>query len=414
MAGISGVQARVLVICFVGMVVSAPALYATFALLLEPTSRELGWGRSVITGAFLLATPLAAANYVLVGRLLDRFGPRRMLLPGFLLSGVGIALLSQLSGSLVQLFVLQTIVLLFSTITTGLSFGKVIAQHFTHNRGFALGLCLGGGGGFGMAVMPQLGAALLEQFGWRGTYVAVGVLAVVIGCTAAWLLPKDKTAAAVSAQPLEPAVGARQALLSKTFVVIALIGFLSCGAINGIGKHLAALTTDSGQTAAFAATVLSTYAISMMAGQFAIGALLDRIETPRIGVPIFLTVLTGVLFLHHGTSSTTILVGAMLLGAGAGSEYALLPYMLARFFGVATFGLIYGTIYAIILTAGGLGSFLMGGSFDLSGSYGNALAAFEIALVGAAVLVLLLPRYRRSTGEAGTDMSAPAAAGSSS
>ena len=179
---------------FIGMTVSAPALLSTTPLLLEPTSHEFGWGRAVLSMALLIASPLAAISYVVIGRLLDAFGARRILIPGYLLCGLSFMLMSRLSGSVPQLIALQILSTLCGTFVTGIAFGNIISRYFSANRGTLLGLCLGAGGGFGMTVMPLIGAALLEYGGWRLTYFGIGAIAIAIGLPAALALPRHQRA----------------------------------------------------------------------------------------------------------------------------------------------------------------------------------------------------------------------------
>jgi MFS family permease len=386
---------------FIGMTVSAPALLSTTPLLLEPTSHEFGWGRAVLSMALLIASPLAAISYVVIGRLLDAFGARRILIPGYLLCGLSFMLMSRLSGSVPQLIALQILSTLCGTFVTGIAFGNIISRYFSANRGTLLGLCLGAGGGFGMTVMPLIGAALLEYGGWRLTYFGIGAIAIAIGLPAALALPRHQRAGDVAAAPTEivvtSGVDGKVAIRSGAYILMLAATCFTCMVINGIGGHMAALMTDHGLSHTAAAAALSVYAGSMMAAQFGIGLLLDRVQTRRIILPVFAVVLAGVFALQYLTSAAGLFLGAALIGAGAGSEYGILPYFLTRLFGLRAFGLLYGAIYAIAAVGTGLGPFLMGKAFDLTGSYDLALTGFEAVILLSIVLMIFLPPYRYAT-----------------
>jgi len=76
-----------------------------------------------------------------------------------------------------------------------------------------------------------------------------------------------------------------------------------------------------------------------------------------------------------------------------GAEYSLLPYYIGRYFGVRAFGQLYGGIYAAASIAGGLGPFIMGRTFELTHSYGHALAALEVGIAIAILCVASLGKY---------------------
>lgn len=399
MAAFSEPKIRIGLAAFTGMTVSAPAIYSINPLLLAPMTAEFGWGRATISSAYLVSAPVMALLYVFVGPALDRFGVRRIVIPGFILFGAATALLSQLTGSLAQLLLLKILATATGTLVTGVAFGKVVSRHFTANRGVMLGFCLGAGGGLGMTVMPLIGAWILMAFDWRATYVGVALLTVLIGLAASLALPKDAPdGSAASPAARLPGVDARAALREPSFILLLVTTLLACMVLNGTLAHTAAIMTDSGLSPGEAAAALSIYAAAMVCGQFGIGFLLDRVTSPRLAIPVFFIVLAGVLCLHFGEGRTMLFLGAALVGAGAGSEYGLLPYMLTRFFGLRAFGTLYGLIYAVSAIGTGIGPFGMGLAFDLTQSYGRALLIFEAATLVIIALLWRLPPYAFTAG----------------
>lgn len=381
---------------FLGMAVSSPAILSINPLLLKPMVAEFGWGRATISSAYLVAAPVMAILYTIIGPALDRFGVRRMLLGGYVLFGAGTAMMALLDGSVLQLLVFKTIVTSFATIPTGVAFGKIISSHFTDRRGTMLGLCLGGGGGFGMMVLPLIAAQVLEQAGWRSTYVVAGLIAATVGLVAASLLPRDDPRSAQQAATPVATQGltAREAFRTSTFMLLIGGTFLSCMVLNGTVQHLSAMMTDAGMSTGESAFALSLYAAAMICGQFGIGIVLDRVSSPRIAIPILCMALLGIGLLYGGQGKVAAFAGAMCIGASAGSEYGLLPYMVSRYFGLRAFGQLYGLIYAAAALGTGFGPYAMGAAYDLTGSYDRALAFFAGALV---VVILLFWRLRRYT-----------------
>ncbi len=186
----------------------------------------------------------------------------------------------------------------------------------------------------------------------------------------------------------------RQPALWLIFVAI----FLSCFANNGLLVHLAPLLTDRGISLGVATAALSTVAIATSIGQFASGFLLDRINSPRVGIPFALSVLIGLLLIDHGSTSAAMLCGVAFFGLGIGSEYSLMPYYISRYFGLRGFGQLYGGIYAFASIAGGLGPFVMGRVFENTHSYQAALMVFEAGIVLTIVCIATLGRYIYAPG----------------
>jgi len=391
-----GVRVGVTIGCLIGMTVSqTPLLFSPFAIMLLPVSAQFGWGRGVMPAAQLAAAPVLTLLYPVVGRLLDLFGSRRVLVAGYLLSGLSVGALSQLNGSVTQLMVLYLAASVFTTLLAGIAFARVIAQIFQENRGIVLGLCLGVGGGIGAALMPPFTNFLLTHWGWRGGYVGIGLAPILVGLPAVlFLIPRTTTLS--SGRATAPASGLSAAVAMRKPELSLLLGatLFSGIAIAGVNLHMAAIATDRGLSGAASAAMVSVVATSMMAGQLTAGFFLDRIATPRVAVPLFSAILVGIMLVHVSATTPRLLVlGAMLDGFGAGSEYGLLPYFVTRFFGLRSFGLLYGAIYGASAIATGLGPYIMGRTFDLTGSYGSALFGFEAAMVATLVMLIYLPRY---------------------
>ena len=371
-----------------------PVLYCSFPQLLQPVSMQFGWGRSVMPLALLTLAPVQTLLYPFVGLALDKWGSRRILVIGFSLFGLSMTGLSQLTGSVAQMVALYVVAASWGTLVTGVSFGRVVARSFTANRGLMLGICLGVGGGLGAAMLPPITQVLLEYWGWRGAYVGLGLIPIIIGASAALCLPSELAAGRGEVSAFD---GANASVLAffRLPVFWSLIGatLSSCMVINGLGAHLAAIAADLGLSERAAALQLSIFALAMMAGQFGVGRFLDRYQSPKLALPVFIALLLGVIQIQFATTQVALTTGVILIGLGAGSEYGLLPYFITRFFGLSAFGFLYATIYAASAVGSGIGPYAMGVAFDIAGSYRNALIGFEIASLGTLALIAWLPAY---------------------
>lgn len=388
---------QIAVAALLGMMVSsAPVLIYPFAVFLEPVSRQFGWGRAVMPGALVLAAPVMSALYPVVGWLLDRVGSRVLLLWSFVLFGLSVASLSLLNGSTRQLVTLFVIAAIFSTGPTSIAYARLISKSFSSNRGLILGIGLGVGGGVGAVVLPVLTQYLIGTFGWRGAYVGIGLAPILVGWSTAFLLLKRETRI-VQGPAVAPdrarGLSIGEVLKTHEFWLLLSSVLLSCTAINGVMAHIAAIGTDRGLTASMAAFTVSLIAVFQVAGQFLMGVFLDRSKTPRIALPMFGCLLLGIIVLHMGHGTPAMFLAPCLIGFGAGSEYGLLPYFVTRFFGLRSFGRVYGSIFGASAIAIGIGPYLMGRIFDATGTYNIAFAAFEVAVAITLVCVASLRRY---------------------
>jgi MFS family permease len=388
----------------VGMMTNMPSIVgATFSLFLQPVSAEFGWGRDAMSTAVLIAFTVTTALYPLVGRIVDRRGARPVVLPGILLLGAAIISLAFLQGSAWQFDVQFFLVAAAGTLVSGVVYGRALAGVFNGNRGKALGICLGVGGGLGAALSPPFAHLLIEHFGWRRAYIGLGLVPIAVAFPLVFILLRDKrpsasALASPASAPVAFGLSVAQALRQPALWLIFFAIFLSCFANNGLLVHLAPLLTDRGISLGVATAALSTVAIATSVGQLASGFLLDRINSPRVGLPFALSVLIGLLLVDRGSTPAVMLCGVAFFGLGIGSEYSLMPYYISRYFGLRGFGQLYGGIYAFASIAGGLGPFVMGRVFENTHSYRAALIVFEAGIVLTIVCIASLAQYRYAPG----------------
>ena len=400
----------------IGMMVNMPSLVgSTFSLFLKPVSQEFGWGRDVMSFAVLLSVLVTTPMYPLIGRLVDRRGVRAVALPGMVLFGASVIGMALTTRAPIVFDLMFLVLSALATLVSGVVFGRAVAGAFDQARGKALGLCLGLGGGLGAAVAPLIAQALITSLGWRIAYAGLGLLPILIGFPVLMIFlkstgPSPPAAQGVRAPEPAPGAGLLQAARSPVLWIIGALIFFSCFANNGMLVHLGALLTDRGTSAATAAAMLSAIALATSVGQITSGFLLDRVNSPYVGAPFAASLLAGLLLLHHGGTPAAQFSGVILFGLGIGSEYSLLPYYLTRYFGLRSFGQLYGAMYAVAAIAGGLGPYVMGSLFESTRSYGPALTIFEVGMAIAVCCIFALKRYVYLPGA--TDRAAQAATAS--
>ena len=134
-------------------------------------------------------------------------------------------------------------------------------------------------------------------------------------------------------------------------------------------------------------------ALGSMAGQLSSAFLLDRVNSPKVGIPYVLAAFVGaVLVIHYGFTTQVVLPATFLMGVGQGAEIGLAAYYVSRYCGLKAYGELFGVVYGVVVAGAGLGPVLVGLLFDRAG-YGPMLLTIEIALALSVVGIILLPRY---------------------
>lgn len=386
---------------FVGVMTSfAPIVPYTFSLFLNPLHAAFGWQREAIGGTFALAAITVALVSPGIGVLLDRFPPRRIILPSILIFALALGSLSRLGPNIAQFYFTFFILGLFANGTAQFAYTRTMLTWFKKRRGFALALILTGSG-VGSILYPPITQWMIEHHGWRSAYALLGGFAL-LGFPLTALLVRNRPAAAVYGEHI-PATGVTvgAALGSVAFWVLAGITILSAFSENGLVTNLAAILTEHGVTAPSAALALSVRGGSGIIGRLFIGLLIDRFSPQRIQTFILTLAALGTLLLAFAGTTAIALFGAALLGIGLGSESDVMPYLLARYFGRKHFSVLYGLTWTAYAVGGGTGPVVIGHLYDRAGRYeprfivGLAIVAFA----SAAVSLLLRSDRMRPTSE---------------
>jgi MFS family permease len=384
----------------VGMFLSfSPILTFTFGVFLTSLTNEFGWTRGQVSGAYSLAMLMFAAGQPLTGRLLDRVGARRVILPAVAVIGLAVMSLSRLGPALWPMYGVYAVIGLAGTGNASMAYFSVLARWFNRRRGLAMGLALTGNG-LSAFVMPSLAQALIAALGWRMAYVVLGALIVAVSVPIVGLLLVDRPeerGLGADGDPAGPAesgtslaadggVPARVALRSGTLWLIGGGFLINSTCAVGCLTHLVPLLSDRGAPPAQAAFAASVLGGAMLAGRLGIGYLLDRFFAPLVAMTLFGTGAAGMALLWSGAGGHLALAAAFLIGAAASVD-GVIPYLISRYFGLDAFGQIYGTVIAVNILGWVFGPLLMGMAFDRFGSYGPMLGIF-LAAIGVAMVLM--------------------------
>jgi len=352
---------------------------------------EFGWTRAQVTSGNALSKLLVGPLFgFLAGWIVDRFGPRRLMLAGILMAGVALIGLSAMSA--LWMFYFFYLFNALGYVCGGpLPNQVLLSRWFDKSRGKAMGFAYLGIG-IGGAIVPLLAHALTRQLGWHGALRTLGILVILIAFPMAYFVNESPEAQA------EKQTGALQVPMgpvfkSSAFYLLAIGSMCSIAAVGGTSQHLKLfLSLDHGYAQAEIAKLISLVLGSSIGGRLLMGWLADRFPKKYVMLLIYLLVAAAIPFLFYASTPRMLYLFAIIFGIGVGGDYMIIPLMAAEIFGVR----ILGRLMGVILTADGIAEatapMLVGYLYDVTKSYKiGFVLLIAMALLGA-VAVTLLPR----------------------
>ena len=379
-----------------------PVVTFTFGVFLNHLTETFQWSRGEISAAYSLAMLSYGAGQPFIGRLVDRLGARKILLPALLLFGLCFGSLSALTPNLWHLYAVYAVIGIVGGGTTSMLYFSVLSRWFKRRRGLAFGLALSGNG-LSAFFMPSLANSLIATFGWRQAYVLIGLMVISVTIPIVAVLLKEtpqemgflpdgeisETPVIESGKKADEGIPASEARRSITFWLVAPAFLLLATSVVGVMTHLVPMLMDRGVSSLDAALTASVLGGATLVGRLTVGYLLDRFFAPYLGACLFAIAGLGIFLLWSGAVGSLAFVGAFLVGIASSSD-SLIPYLVTQYFGVRSFAEIYGYVVAVYVVGWMCGPLLMGLGFDYLGSYQWVLAGFLVALLTSAGLMLAL------------------------
>jgi sugar phosphate permease len=392
-------------LCFAGFARQGPAV-STLSVFVKPLIDDFGWSRTALSGAVSLGGILAAIISPIIGPFLDRAGSRLLLCYAVLTTGAALLLLS-LTQSLAMFYVLFCFARMNWASPFELGIYGAVNNWFVTRRRFATSVATLAQMA-GLVTMPVIAQLVMLHGSWRGGWLAIGVLTLVMGFLPTWLLlvrrPEDvglhpdgaapASAAASTALPLalEPDFSRAQALRSAAFWLLLGYTVLVYPIQAGISLHMAPHLIEHGIPPAITATIVSTYSLMSAAATLVCGFLPRRlpIRYPMGAVGLLLTV--SPLLMKSIAAPGEAYLAAALFGFGVGGILTLLPIAWADYFGRANFGAIRGIALSAQVIAQAVGPLISGGFRDWTGNYQASLSV--LAAFGALSIIAALAARR--------------------
>jgi predicted MFS family arabinose efflux permease len=382
----------------------SPLPFYTIGILAPELAREFGWGFAEILGGLPIMTFAVLLASPLVGLLADRIGVRTVALWSLLLFGLAFAGFAATNGNITLFYVTWGIMALVGAGTLPVTWTRAVNNRFEVHKGLALGLSLVGTGLFGFACKPYT-AWLVEEFGWRIAYLGVAALPLLIALPIAFIFFHDVGGKTVTAaerrvadaerKAVTPGKSFGEALRDWRFWILAVAFVPISFAVGGPIPNIENILRSNGFEAGDIVTLASLIGLSVIGGRLLGGWLIDRFWAPAVAFVLLSAPAVACWLLAQGTTDPVIAgLSIVLIGFAAGVEYDLMAFMVARYFGLKSYGGIYGALYGFFALGAGIGPVIFGQYFDRTGSYETILLYSAVGLVAGAGLLLLMGKYR--------------------
>jgi MFS family permease len=364
----------------------------TFSAFVESLQRDFAASRGSVSLVFSLAGFLYFGLGMVSGPLADRWGSRRLSIAGMLLVGVGLCAAS-VARTLTEVYVAYGLGIGLGVGCSYVPALGAVQRWFVKRRGFASGIAVSGIG-VGTLVMPPLASYLVATVGWRHAYLALGVIAAVVGVGMALLIendPRDRGLAPDgdvlhSDSPKGPPAGfsVREAVRSRRFVGLYAACLICSFGIFVPFVHLIPYALDHGIPRASAVLLLGGVGVGSTAGRFFLGGLADKLGRERALMAMFAGMALTSLIWACSTGFWGLAVFALTYGVFYGGFVAILPALAMDYFGGRNVSGIIGVLYTSIAFGTLIGPSAAGFAFDVSHSYtlpivigvcGNVVAA---------------------------------------
>ena len=401
------VGAAVVIVLYTGGIV-----HFGFTAVFEPIAAEFGWSYAQVSLAFSLRGFEMGLLAPLIGVLVDRLGPRKLILGGSLLICAGFLLLSRVN-SLAMFYTAFVFIAFGMSTCSGTVLMTAVAHWFRKNAGLASGI-VASGFGLGGLIVPVI-TWLIDIMQWRQAMIIVG-LGMLVFVLPVGLLVRHKPEqygylpdGAVEHGPSEAEtqpelldeevnVSAKQALKGRTFWHIAIASACHSFILGAIITHMMPYLSSVEITRGLSSLVALVLPVASISGRLSSGWMINRFGSRLIFSVSFLLIMTGVLLFSFVNSATLWILVPFVITLSIGWGWSVITRitLLRDYYGRASFGAILGSVSGVMMLGNMSGAPIAGWVFDTRGSYQSAWMSFALVAALGAVLVFTAPRLKGS------------------
>ncbi|HLH36089.1 MAG TPA: MFS transporter [Alloacidobacterium sp.] len=384
------VTAFIVMFCTVGLTLWGLPYYYDFMV------RQFGWTRSQVTSGNAVSKILFGPAFgFLAGWMVDRVGPRRVMMTGIVIASVALIGLGTISS--LRMFYFFYVLNALGFLCGGpLPNQVLLAERFETSRGKAMAVAYLGIGVGGVSV-PWISNFLVQNFGWQAALRSLGLIILVLAFPAAYFV-KDATGDAnLSRRASKRRVPISIALRTAPFYLLVAGSVFSVAAISGVQQNLKLfLVLDNHYTQVLAARFLSLIMAFSIVGRLAMGWLADRIHPRNVMILVYCLIGAAIPIIVLHQSPLSLYIFAAVFGIALGGDYLIISLVTAEIFSME----LLGRLLSIILAAQGLAEsgapWIIGYIRDARGSYLPGFVVLDILAFAAVLTGLLLPKQKKT------------------
>jgi MFS family permease len=387
-------QSYILVTAFLALFAIVGFACYGLAFYYDFMTKEYGWSRTIVTSGNAVSKLLVGPLFgFFAGYLIDRYGPRKMMLTGALMASI--ALIGLSFSSTLSFFYFFYIFNALGYVFAGpLPCQVLVSRWFDKNRGKAMGIAYLGIG-VGGAIAPLLAAQIEKGFGWHFSLMSMGILVLLIAFPLTFFI-KDSSKIQIQKANNETFVPIKSILRNRNFYLLAVGSMLSIGTVGGIGQHLKYYLRDISFTQVEASHIMSFVLLSSLAGRVLMGFLADIINRKYVMLMLFLFVAASIPLLLISDFPGRIYFFAILFGIGIGGNYMIIPLISADLFGVKALGRTMGIILVVDGIAESVFPMLVGSLYDTTKSYSTGFLILFCATLIGGIIITFLPKTSKN------------------
>ncbi len=375
--------------------------YISYGVFFNQLSSEFGWSRATISGASSAAFFLMGLLGIFVGRLNDRIGPRTVMTVTSSFFGLGLLLMSRLDA-VWQLYLFYGVILGIGLSSIDVIALSTTARWFVKKRGVMTGI-VKVGTGMGQLMIPLAASMLIKSYGWRTSYLIIGVAGFLLLVSITQLLRRDpsqmglllnyeKKMSMDNPGLIRVGLSLHEAVHTRQFWMICAVNLAIVFCLMIIMVHIVPYARDIEVSALRAASVLSTIGGVSMIGRFITGIAIDRIGSKRVIIVCFILLMVELLWLQMANDLWMLYLFAVFYGITHGGFFTAISPIVAEFFGISAHGVLFGIVAFSGTIGGAIGPFVAGYIFDITAGYSLAFwLATLVSTLGLMLIVLLKP-----------------------